>query len=76
MTVTRPPTCCLVDLFCYAGPVVFGAQHSVADDKRGQTGVSVGVVVLVRQVHYRAAGATSPGAHFDTQTPHQGSGFN
>ena len=64
-----------MDLFCYAGPVMFGAQHSVTDDKRGQTGVGVGVVVLVRQVHCRA-GATAPGVHFDSQTPHQGSSFN
>ena len=68
-----------MDLFCYAGPVMFGAQHTVTDHKRGQTGVGVGVVVLVRQVHrlHRAGtgGATSPGAHSDTETPHQGSSF-
>ena len=52
---------------------MFGAQHALTEDERAQTGVGVGVVVLVSQVHshYRA-GATSPRA----QTKRQGSCFN
>ena len=46
----------------------------MTDEEGGQAGVGVGVVVVVRQVDYRA-GATSPGVHSNSQTPHQGSSF-